>query len=48
MDDQPNATGFRGPLARVAGIVLVILASLYAIQHPHSFTYYLVKFIVTP
>jgi|GEM_PF-6123070 len=48
MSDQPETKRWRGVLVRVAGIVLVILASLYATQHPHSFAYYLIKFIVTP
>jgi ABC-type uncharacterized transport system substrate-binding protein len=48
MGDQPETTRWRGLLPRVAGIVLVILASLYAMQHPHSFAYHLIKFVVTP
>ena len=33
---------------QAAGIVLLILAALYAVQHPGSFVYYLVKLIALP
>ena len=32
----------------LAGIVLLIAAVFYAVQHPHSFIYYLVKILVIP
>ena len=33
---------------QLLGILLLIVAGMYAALHPHSFFYYLVKFIATP
>jgi len=48
MAKQPTTQGFRGPWGKVTGFVLLIAAAIYASQHPHSFFYYLLKFIVAP
>jgi ABC-type uncharacterized transport system substrate-binding protein len=48
MDKQQETIGSRIPWGKVAGIALLIVASVYASQHPHSFIYYLVKIIISP
>jgi hypothetical protein len=48
MDKQSKTIGSRFPWGQVVGMMLVIGAGFYASQHPHSFFYYLIKFIVSP
>jgi hypothetical protein len=33
---------------RIAGVALLLAAGAYAVQHPHSFVYYVVKALVSP
>jgi ABC-type uncharacterized transport system substrate-binding protein len=48
MEKQRETISSTVPWGKVAGFALVIAAAIYASQHPHSFFYYLVKFIITP
>jgi len=36
------------PWGRFAAVLLVLAGAAYAAQRPHSFVYYLVKFILLP
>jgi ABC-type uncharacterized transport system substrate-binding protein len=48
MERQRETIGLNIPWGKIVGFVLVILAAIYASQHPHSFFYYMVKFIIMP
>ena len=48
MGGQRETIGSNIPWVKVVGFALVILAAIYASQHPHSFFYYIVKFIIMP
>jgi hypothetical protein len=45
MDKQPET---RIPWGKVAGIALLLVAAIYASQHPHSFMAHVVKIILLP
>jgi hypothetical protein len=48
MGSQSEMSGFTIPWGKVAGMALLIVAVIYAVQHPHSFFYFLVKLILIP
>jgi len=48
MDRQSETSGFGMPWGRVIAMAILVVAAIYASQHPHSFFYYLLKFIITP
>jgi hypothetical protein len=48
MGSQSETSGFTIPWGKVAGMALLIVAVIYAVQHPHSFFYFLVKLILIP
>jgi hypothetical protein len=48
MGEQPLATGAGVSWGKVAAMALLIVAVIYAVQHPQSFFYYLVKMIILP
>ncbi|SEF67684.1 hypothetical protein SAMN05421819_0784 [Bryocella elongata] len=48
MDEDPHKTSVEIPWRKVAAFTVFIAAVVYAVEHPHSPFYYLVKFIALP
>jgi hypothetical protein len=48
MERQPETAGSTIPWGKVVGILVIILACVYASQHPHSLFGYFVKALFAP
>jgi hypothetical protein len=48
MDKGPNTTWFFNPWIRIIGLTLMIASVFYAVEHPHSIFYDIVKVIFSP
>jgi hypothetical protein len=48
MDEEPKVKEHRFPWGIVIAITFVIIAGLYASQHPHSFLGTLLRVILSP